>query len=644
MNGHNNGGNQRLPLSIHVIEDLFQNGIMASSPKATPGETPDWTPDPVQIERSNIGWLIRHLGVSTYEEAHRWSVTHRDEYWRIVLERMNIRFRQPYTKLLDLSRGIGEAQWLVGATLNIAESCFQSAPDAPAIIHQTQGGPLQRMTYGELAALTDRVAANLRRCGFKTGDAIAILMPMTAEAVAIYLGIIKAGCVVVGIADSFRVPEIATRLRISNAKGIFTQDVLLRGDKTFPLYTNAVEAGALRTIVVPAQETLAVSLREGDLTWSQFLKSEEAFEAVIQEPSSPTNILFSSGTTGDPKAIPWNQTTPIKCVADGHFHQDIQPGDVVVWPTNLGWMMGPWLIFASLINRATIGLYSGAPHSREFGEFVQNSRTTVLGVIPSLVKTWRATHCMEGLDWSHLKLFSSTGECSNAADMRWLMGFAGGKPVIEYCGGTELGGSYIGQTLARPIFAATFNTPILGWDFVILNEQGEESETGELFLIPPSMGSSVTLLNGDHQQVYYAEAPVLPDRGQLRRHGDQMQRLPGGYWQALGRADDTMNLGGIKVSSAEIERVLQSVPGVVETAAIALADQGGPSLLVIYVVCSASSTMPLPELKAAMQTAISQKLNPLFKIHDVIPIPSLPRTASNKVMRRKLREQYRTTP
>lgn len=587
---------------------------------------------------------MRHVGVTTYEEAHRWSVIHRDEYWRIVLDRLGVRFRQPYTQLLDLSRGVEQAQWLVGAKLNIAESCFTAPPEATAIVHQTQGGSLQRWSYGELAALTDRVASNLRRCGFETGDALAILMPMTAESVAIYLGILKAGCVVVGIADSFRVPEIATRLRIAKAKGVFTQDVILRGDKTFPLYANAVEAGAPRTIVVPAADTLAVSLREGDLTWDQFLESDAPFEPVIQEPTSPTNILFSSGTTGDPKAIPWNQTTPIKCAADGHFHQDIQPGDVVAWLTNLGWMMGPWLIFASLINRATIGLYSGAPHSREFGEFVQNSQATVLGVIPSLVKTWRATNCLEGLNWTGLKLFSSTGECSNADDMRWLMNFAGGKPVIEYCGGTELGGSYIGQTLARPIYAATFNTPILGWDFVILNEQGEEAETGELFLIPPSIGSSFTLLNGDHHQVYYAGVPVRPDREVLRRHGDQMRRLPGGYWQAQGRADDTMNLGGIKVSSAEIERVLQTVPGVVETAAIALADQGGPSLLVIYAVCSPSLTMSPAELQKVMQRAIAQDLNPLFKIHEVILIPSLPRTASNKVMRRKLRDQYRTTP
>ncbi len=602
---------------------------------------PDWAPTAEQIERSNIGWLMRHLGVETYEAAHQWTATQREAYWQLVIERLGIRFRQPYQQVLELEpHGIERPVWLPGARLNIAESCFTAPPETPALIYQKQGEALERMTYGELNTLTDLLAAGLQQHGYRPGDAIAVLMPMTPESVIIYLGILKAGCVVVGIADSFQVPEISTRLRIADVKAVFTQDVVHRNGKTFALYDNTVKAGAARIIVVPAQEQLTVRLRADDLEWKQLLVPREEFVPVELNPESPSNILFSSGTTGDPKAILWDQTTPIKCAADGHFHQDIQPGDVVVWPTNLGWMMGPWLIFASLINRATIGLFTGAPNCREFGEFVQNSKANVVGVIPSLVKTWRTTGCMDGLDWTGIKLFSSTGECSNAADMRWLMNFAGGKPVIEYCGGTELAGSYIGQTIARPIYAGTFNTPILGWDFVILNEEQQPAENGELFLIPPSIGGSSRLLNADHHSVYFEGTPALPDGTVLRRHGDQMRRLPNGYWQAQGRADDTMNLGGIKVSSAEIERAMQGAPGVLETAAIALADQGGPSLLVVYAVC-AEPQSNLTELKAALQAAISRNLNPLFKIHEVVLITSLPRTASNKVMRRTLRDLYR---
>src|SRR5690606_36251976 len=154
---------------------------------------------------------------------------------------------------------------------------------------------------------------------------------------------------------------------------------------------------------------------------------------------------------------------------------------------------------------------------------------------------------------------------------------------------------------------------------------------GEVFLIPPSIGCSTTLLNKDHHEAYYAGTPTGPSGERLRRHGDQMQKLPGGGWRAMGRADDTMNLGGIKVSSAEIERVLQTVQGVSETAAIAVAPAGGPSQLVVYVVAAQGYPQDKTAMMTNMQSAIRKELNPLFKIHELVFIDTLPRTTSNKV-------------
>jgi len=603
---------------------------------------PDWVPAPESIAQTNLAWLMQRAGVTTYEELHAWSVQQREDYWTLAIEKLGIAFAQPPARVLDLSTGVEAPSWLPGARMNIVASCFTAPADAPAIIHQAVGGNLATMSYGELQALTSRVAANLRRLGYAPGSAVAILMPMTAEAVAIYLGIVAAGCVVVGIADSFRPPEIATRLRLAKAVAVFTQDVQLRGGKALPLYANALEAEAPTTVVVPARGELSVPLRPGDLAWADFLRADAPWEATLRAPDDAMNILFSSGTTGEPKAIPWTHTTPIKSAADAHFHQNIQPGDVLVWPTNIGWMMGPWLIFASLVNRAAMGLYYGAPTGREFGQFVQAAGATMLGVVPSLVRTWRHTGCLEGLDWRSIQLFSSTGECSCADDMRWLMQQAGGRPVIEYCGGTETGGGYITGTIARPCVAGLFNTPALGSDFVILDEDAHPAPRGELFLIPPSLGLSNTLLNKDHADVYFAGTPRGPAGEVLRRHGDQMERLPGGYWRAQGRADDTMNLGGIKVSSAEIEQVLRSVPGITETAAIAVDSGDGPSQLVIYAVPIAANASREP-LLATLQSTIKRDLNPLFKIHDLVLVPTLPRTASNKVMRRELRAQYATS-
>jgi acetyl-CoA synthetase len=221
------------------------------------------------------------------------------------------------------------------------------------------------------------------------------------------------------------------------------------------------------------------------------------------------------------------------------------------------------------------------------------------------------------------------------------MSLAGYRPVIEYCGGTELGGGYIAGTLLQPASPAAFTTPALGLSFEILNDAGKRADEGELFIVPPSIGLSTELLNRDHDEVFFEGVPKGPQGETLRRHGDDMEVLPGGYYRALGRADDTMNLGGIKVGSTEIERVLDSLDRVSETAAIGVSPPGGgPSRLVIYTVLVAGEESDLGGLKGEMQKKIKEDLNPLFKIHDVVFVPALPRTASNKVMRRELRSQY----
>ncbi|MDF1746442.1 MAG: AMP-binding protein, partial [Gimesia sp.] len=347
------------------------------------------------------------------------------------------------------------------------------------------------------------------------------------------------------------------------------------------------------------------------------------------------------GTTGSPKGIPWDQTTPIKSAGDGYLHHDIHAGDVVCWPTNLGWMMGPWLVYASLMNDATIALSDAVPTSRAFCEFVQNAKVTMLGLVPSIVSAWRSQDRVAGLDWSQIKVFSSTGECSNPEDMLWLMSRAGYRPVIEYCGGTETGGGYITGTVLKPGVPGLFSCPALGFSWFLLDETGNETTNGEVFFGPPVIGLSTRLINRDHHEVYFADIPPGPGGQTLRRHGDQIEALPEGYYRAQGRIDDAMNLGGIKVSSVQLEELLAQATGVREVAAIAVPPEGGgPSLLVIFVVLHEGVLFVADQLQQEMQQIIRSQLNPLFKIHLVREIEQLPRTASNKVMRRKLRDLY----
>lgn len=605
---------------------------------AARGPAPAWTPSDDDVRQSNVGRLIDQRGCGSVGELHAWSVAHPREFWAELIDRLGIRFARPYDELLDVSGGAERPRWLAGAKLNIAASCFTADPDKPAIVYHDEQGATRTLSYRELQSLVGRIASAIRKAGFRPGDALAIYLPMHVEAAAIYLGIIHAGCVAVSIADSLAPQEIATRLEISNAAGAFTQDVAIRGGKSLPLYSKIVEAGAPRAIVIRTQAD--TELRSGDSDWDDFLAGADGCDPYLADPDEPTNILFSSGTTGQPKAIPFTHTTPIRSAADAYLHQDVKQDDRLAWPTNLGWVMGPWLIYASLVNRATMCLFGGAPTGQRFGQFVEDAGVTMLGVIPSLVKTWRATGCMRSLDWSRVRRFSSTGECSSADDMLYLMSLAGYNPVIEYCGGTELGGGYISSTMAQPNVPSVFTTPAFGTEMLIVNDQGASSDAGEVFLTAPALGMSTRLLNHDHHAVYFADTPPGPDGQSLRRHGDAMTRLPGGYFRAGGRVDDTMNLGGIKTSAVEIERVLARVSGVSDVAAIALSPpDGGPSLLWVFAVpCGGGGASPT-QLQAALQQAIRSELNPLFKIERLACVDELPRTASNKIMRRVLRDR-----
>ena len=631
------------PFALH---QLLYETVYPDFDRAKYGPPPAWFPTDEDITKANITHIMAELHIKTYPEFHAWSIANRDTFWRMMIDVLGIRATDTYTKPQKDATGISTKL----AKLNIVESCFNAAPDSIAIITQRENNEsLSTLTYHELESLTNRVANGLVEIGMKPGDAIAIDMPMNAESVAIYLGIVKAGCVVVGIADSFAPEEIATRLRIGNAKAVFTQDYINRAGKRLPLYEKVIVTGAPKTIIFSCEggEIVAQTQRKDDMTWQDFLSDTETFTAVPCHPDANTNILFSSGTTGEPKAIPWTHTTPIKAAADAYLHHDIHPGDVLAWHTNLGWMMGPWLIYASLINKATIALYDGVPTGRDFGVFVQNAKVTMLGVVPTLVRAWKNTDAMQGLDWQAIQAFSSTGECSNPEEMLYLMSLAGYKPVIEYCGGTEIGGGYITGTRVQPAAPATFTTPALGLNFLLFDDDGNPSDGGEVFIVSPSLGLSTSLLNADHNEVYFAGTPQF----NLRRHGDAIERLGNGFetepwlagakYRVLGRVDDTMNLSGIKVSSAEIEEVLNVVNGIQETAAVAISPKdGGPSQLIIYAVLATSGAAPTKQqLHTTCQAELSQHLNPLFRIHDVVIVDALPRTASNKVMRRLLRQQ-----
>jgi acetyl-CoA synthetase len=597
-----------------------------------------WWPDRETRERSNLFTLQEELGLEDYPALHRFSIENREEFWRRVLPRLGVVFAREPESILDLSGGVKHPRWLAGASLEVTRSCFAAPPDKVAILHGREAGAsgIETLTYAGLDEQVNRFANGLLARGLEPGDGVALFMPMTPECVVAYLGTVRAGCRVLSIADSFSAEELRRRMEIGGARAVVTVSSYRRAGREIDLY-GRVRAAAegfedrLFAIVLNARD-----LDRRDLAWEDALGDTVDPPSAAFDPDHVTNVLFSSGTTGEPKAIPWTELTPLKAGMDAHFHHDAHPDDVICWPTNIGWMMGPWLIYASFLNGATMALYEGAPLGRGFTGFVSEAGVSILGVVPSIVRSWRREEAIEAGGWPRVRLFSSTGEASGPEDYLWLMSRADYRaPVIEYLGGTEIGGGHLTGTVLQPASPSTFTTPALGIDVVILDETG----TGELFLVPPALGLSQELLNKDHDAVYYDGCPTGPAGEVLRRHGDVISRLPNGYLRAQGRADDTMNLGGIKVASLELERVVSGHGAVSECAAVAVQPEGGgPESLVVYVVLDEEP--PPPDLERELAQRIARHLNPLFRIHDVVVVDALPRTASNKVMRRKLRDDY----
>lgn len=600
------------------------------------GPPPAWVPTPRQIRESHLGQLMRERGVRSYPDLHRWSVEDRDEFWSSTIERLGIVFQEKPRAIRDPRSDPIRPDWLPGARLNIAESCFRGDSGKNAILFASEAAPeLRRVTLGDLHRLASRVAGGLEAIGTKRGDRVALYLPMTPESVAAFLGVILAGRVVVGISEASAPADFANRIRISGATTVFTVESYRRDGRDQRIYDKVIQADGPRAIILPSESKEPPrSRRPQDLPWDHFLSPRGNFEAVTCAPSDPSTILFSSGTTKDPKAVPWTHTTPIRSVADAYLHLDVHEDDVLAWPTSFGWMMGPWLTYASLVNRATMALYVGSTARREFGDFVARAGVTMLGVVPKLVRAWKAGGTMEDLEWSRIRRFSSTAEPSTPEEMLYLMFLSGYKPVIEYCGGTEIGGAYISGTVVQPCAPSTFTTPTLGLDFVILDER-HPAARGEVFLIPPSIGLSNDLLNYDHEEEYYRGLPAGPHDELLRRHGDQIEALAGGYYRHHGRVDDMINIHGVKTSSEEIRSVLAN-DLVYDAKPIAVDfDGSGQARLIVYAVPRDRGLVGSEELRSRLRTeyqaAIKERLNPLLAhVEDVVLVAELPQAGPGK--------------
>jgi len=615
-----------------------------------------WRPTPELMARSNLQRFIRAHGLRSLGELHSRSTTDLDWFWNAVLRDLDIRFRQPYSRVLDLSRGIPWPQWCLGGVMNIVDNCLDKYAGTPtdakvALIWEGEEGQARRLSYLELRREVNRMANALRGLGLGKGDAVGVFLPMTTEIVIAMLAIIKIGGVFLPLFSGFGPQAVVSRLNDADAKALFTADGCFRRGKVSPMKTVADEAAGqiatLKHVVVLRRAGIDIPWNSARDHWWHELMANARDQAGTEATSAedPLMIIYTSGTTGRPKGtVHTHCGFPIKAAQDMSHGLDLHADETLCWITDMGWMMGPWLVFGTLLLGGTMMLYDGAPDWPEpnrLWALVEKHKVTSLGISPTLVRAL-IRHGEEPVrkhDLSSLRKFASTGEPWNPDPWLWLFNVAGrGRlPIINYSGGTEISGGIVMGNVLTPLKPCAFAGPLPGMAADVVDEQGVpvRGQVGELVIRQPWIGMTRGFWRDPQRYLdtYWSRFP------NVWIHGDWAAVDDDGQWFILGRSDDTIKVAGKRVGPAEVESVLVSHPAVSEAAAIGVRDEIMGEAVVCFCVLR-SGHEPDAKLRAELKARVARDLGKPLAPREVKFVRDLPKTRNAKVMRRVIRAAF----
>jgi acetyl-CoA synthetase len=642
-----------------------------------------WTPAEDVIHRARLTSFMQQAGAKTFDEVYRRSIEDVEWFHEELLKFLDIKFDPPYEKLLDTSRGIEWAEWCKGGGLNITTMCldrWQTANEGEtrnqlAVIWEGEEGDTSGVTYEELLEDVENCAAGLRANGLGKGDAIGIHLPMMVETVVAMLAINRIGAIAVPVFSGYGVSAIESRMNAVGAKALFTCDGFPRRGKIF----NAFEIAEQAMANCPVIEKVFVVKRSNEiinysLSTVNYLSFEDLCNSGGQTAPEPTLaedpliILYTSGTTGKPKGIAHTHCGfPIKAAQDMAFGTDVGQGTRISWYTDLGWMMGPWLIYGALIGGATIVIYDGAPDfpaADRMWEFCAKHKVEILGISPTLVRALSV--CGDDLpkkhDLSSLRAFASTGEPWNPAPWWWLFEKVGDSrlPIINYSGGTEISGGILMGNPLLPIKPCSFPAPCLGIEADILDENGNsapDGSVGELAIRKPWIGMARGFWEEPQRYLdtYWSRFPGI------WVHGDWALRDDEGHWYILGRSDDTLKVAGKRVGPAEVESLLVAHDRVTEAAVIGVPDELKGTAMVAFCVLNsppykggvaegrggspdapadAGATDSIAGLEKELKALVAKDMGKPLAPSRIFFVTALPKTRNAKVMRRVIRAAY----
>jgi acetyl-CoA synthetase len=383
-----------------------------------------------------------------------------------------------------------------------------------------------------------------------------------------------------------------------------------------------------------------------DHAWSALVDSQPGqAETEPTAAEDPLMIIYTSGTTGRPKgALHTHCGFPVKAAQDMAFGCDLHPGQVIYWVTDMGWMMGPWLVFGALLLGGTCLIYDGAPDypgPDRVWALAARHRVAALGISPTLVRALipHGEAQAHKHDLSSLRLFASTGEPWNPDPWLWLFEKVGGRtrPIINYSGGTEISGGIVMGNPILPLKPCAFSAPCPGIAAAVLDENGQPvlGQVGELVIRAPWIGMTRGFWRDPQRYLdaYWSRWP------ETWVHGDFAAIDADGMWYILGRSDDTIKIAGKRLGPAEVESVAVRHPDVIEAAAIGVPHPLKGSELVMFCVL-APGVSPSPALQSALTRLVVEEMGKPLAPQAVLFVSDLPKTRNAKVMRRMIRAAY----
>jgi acetyl-CoA synthetase len=594
-----------------------------------------WAPDAATLERANVVRLMRRHGIDNYGELLRRSIEEPEWFWPAAIEDVGVEFFEPWQRVVDTTRGPEWATWFVGGKLNIAWNCVhrwaERRPDEPAAVFRGEDGARRELTFAEMSNAVTRLAEALVRLGVRSGDRVAIYLPMSPDAAIASHACAHIGAVQVPIFSGFAAPAVAQRLQDSEARVAITAETSLRRGRQVAMRATLEEARREaptleHVIIAPFEDLLA--------------DFPGTLEPQAVESEHPYLLTYTSGTTGKPKGVLHVQGGFLVSIArEAAYQADSGPGEVLHFATDMGWIMGPWTVVGGGATGATIVYAEGAPDwpVDRLWSMVEEERITILGCSPTLVRAL-IPHGDPQVDLSSLRIFVTTGEPWNPAPYRWLFETVGGRrcPIINISGGTEVAACFLSPTPATPIKECSLGGPALGMAMDVVDDDGRSlvgtGEVGELVCRKPFPGMTRGFWRDPERYLdtYWRRFPGI------WTHGDWASVDEDGYWFLHGRSDDTLNIAGKRIGPAELESAAVSHPAVAEAAAVGVPhDVKGE---VAWVFCVAvPGTTGCESLALEVRSLIAADLGKAFAPDRVVFVDALPKTRSAKIVRRVVR-------